>query len=101
MKVLEEIVKKTEEKVDKSAEILQSILASAAEDDGEFLVPLSVTKAAAMRAAMIERASKLDESFLSTVNAVSFIFQSLSIFNATYFSSSGLVRAPRLALLEW
>ena len=45
MTTLDVIVRRTEEQVDTSAETLQSILAVAAEDDGEFLVPLSAEKA--------------------------------------------------------
>jgi hypothetical protein len=69
MASLETIVNKTEEKVDKSSEALQAILKAAAEDDGEFLVPLSLAKSAALRGAMLERSGQLDEPFLATVNA--------------------------------
>lgn len=40
------IVQRTEEKVDAGAQVLQGILKAGAEDDGEFLVPLSNAKAA-------------------------------------------------------
>jgi len=70
---LEVIVQRTEEKVDAKAELLQEVLKAAAEDDGEFLVPLSSEKWAALRGAMREASEAapgaLDESFLSTVNA--------------------------------
>jgi hypothetical protein len=69
MTTLDVIVRRTEEQVDTSAETLQSILAVAAEDDGEFLVPLSAEKALALRAAVLERTAVLDDGFLSTVNA--------------------------------
>ena len=69
MTTLDVIVRRTEEQVDTSAETLQSILAVAAEDDGEFLVPLSAEKALAFRAAVLERTAVLDDGFLSTVNA--------------------------------
>jgi len=70
---LEVIVQRTEEKVDTSAELLQEVLKSAAEDDGEFLVPLAPDKRQALRESMRDAleadAQALDESFLSTVNA--------------------------------
>ena len=69
MTTLDVIVRRTEEQADTSAETLQSILAVAAEEDGEFLVPLSAAKALALRAAILERLQVLDDSFLSTVNA--------------------------------
>ena len=69
MTTLDVIVRRTEEQVDTSAETLQSILSAAAEEDGEFLVPLSAAKALALRAAVLERAPVLDDGFLSTVNA--------------------------------
>lgn len=69
MTTLDVIVRRTEEQADTSAETLQSILAVAAEEDGEFLVPLSAAKALALRAAVLERMPVLDDSFLSTVNA--------------------------------
>ena len=71
MTTLEVIVQRTEEKVDISTDTLQTILKAAAEDDGEFLVPLSLEKWLAMRnaAASCRDKALLDESFLSTVNA--------------------------------
>jgi len=69
MSTLEVIVQRTEEKVDAGASLLQDILKAGAEDDGEFLVPLSNAKAAAMRAAVVAQGAALDEAFLSTVNA--------------------------------
>jgi hypothetical protein len=69
MTTLEVIVQKTEEKSDVASETLQSILACGAEDDGEFLVPLSPLKSASLRQAAKERLKVMDEAFLSTVNA--------------------------------
>ena len=92
MNTLEVIVQRTEEKVDSASGLLQSILTSAAEDDGEFLVPLSADKAAALREVSASHApvptcphmtnlhstfiqalgtnrASLDESFLSTTQA--------------------------------
>lgn len=69
MSALETIVTKTEEKVDTATELLQAILASAAEDDGEFLVPLSDSKKASLRSSVLSNLGSLDESFIATVNA--------------------------------
>jgi len=64
------VVSTAEDKMDDRAEILTSILQSAAETDGEFLVPLSPQRLAAMRDAMEEvDSAMLDEAFLTTVDA--------------------------------
>lgn len=69
MNALEVIMQKTDERIGTASETLQSILASAAEENGEFLVPLSEAKVADLRKAVTERAAVLDETFLSTANA--------------------------------
>eukprot|EP00622_Pseudochattonella_farcimen_P000343 FR734809.1.p1 GENE.FR734809.1~~FR734809.1.p1 ORF type:complete len:226 (+),score=34.61 FR734809.1:2-679(+) len=66
---LEVIVQRTEERVDSASELLQGILKTAAEEDGEFMVPLSAAKAQATRQAVLDNKSVMDDSFLSTVNA--------------------------------
>jgi len=69
MTTLDVIVQRTEEKGDVAGSTLQSLLSFAAEEDGEFMVPLSSEKSKAMRAAAKERLGVMDDAFLSTVNA--------------------------------
>lgn len=46
---------RTEERMDDSADVVQKVLAAAAEGNGEFELPLKPARVAAMRAALMER----------------------------------------------
>lgn len=65
------IVEVAEARMDDASDVLQRIVAEAAEADGEFLVPLSAAKFAAMQAAAFARFDDgvLDEGVLATVDA--------------------------------
>jgi len=65
------IVESAEEKLDDASDVLQTIVVAAAEDDGEFLVPLSAERFAALQEAVDARVvdGSLGESVLSTVDA--------------------------------
>lgn len=69
VKTLNVLVESTEDKMDVAAKTLQQVLSAAAEDDGEFLVPLSAEKRDALKAAVTDNFSTLDQTFLSTVNS--------------------------------
>eukprot|EP00630_Chrysocystis_fragilis_P004744 CAMPEP_0197389334 /NCGR_PEP_ID=MMETSP1165-20131217/1637_1 /TAXON_ID=284809 /ORGANISM="Chrysocystis fragilis, Strain CCMP3189" /LENGTH=335 /DNA_ID=CAMNT_0042914741 /DNA_START=11 /DNA_END=1016 /DNA_ORIENTATION=- len=64
---LSAVVERTSAKLDDASQRLADVIASAAEEDGEFLVPLSAEKSAALKAAVA--AADVDEAVLSTVNA--------------------------------
>ena len=68
---LEAVVSSTEDKLDNRAKTVEDVVKAASEpDSGEFLVPLSEDRLAAMRAAFGEIPPEdLDEGFLSTVDA--------------------------------
>lgn len=69
VKTLEAVVAQGEERMDEQATTLETILRAAAEDDGEFLVPLSADKLAGLREAVAANytAGLLDEAFLQMV----------------------------------
>ncbi|CAM9399391.1 unnamed protein product [Choristocarpus tenellus] len=67
--ILEELVNFAEEKMDDSATILQIIVTSAAEENGEFLVPLSDDRLAALRHSIRIHGDSLDSNFLATAQA--------------------------------
>ena len=46
---------RTEERMDDSADVVQQVLAAAAEPNGEFELPLKPHRIQAMRAALVER----------------------------------------------
>ena len=64
VKTLEAVVAQGEERMDEQATTLETILRAAAEDDGEFLVPLSADKLAGLREAVAANytAGLLDEA---------------------------------------
>ncbi|EKX32871.1 hypothetical protein GUITHDRAFT_120938 [Guillardia theta CCMP2712] len=67
---LEVVVQRTEEKLDDAAELIQGILSSAAEPNGEFIVPLKADKINTMRKKVSEKKQNLgDEGVLATVFA--------------------------------
>lgn len=66
---LEVVVQRTEERMDDSADVVQKVLAAAAEDNGEFELPLKPERVQAMRAALIERRQLVDEGVLSCIFA--------------------------------
>ena len=65
------IVESAEEKLDDASDVLQAVVVSAAEPDGEFLVPLSNERFAALQAEVNARVDdrSLGEGVLSTVDA--------------------------------
>ncbi|GBG65117.1 hypothetical protein CBR_g49480 [Chara braunii] len=69
MNVVERLVKKTEEKMDDSSSILQRIMSSAAEQNGDFVVPMTKDSVQRLRQAIHESSSRLDESLLAQVGA--------------------------------
>jgi len=66
---LEVVVERTEERMDDSAEVVQQVLAAAAEADGQFELPLKPERVEAMRAALLERRQLVDEGVLSCLFA--------------------------------
>eukprot|EP00904_Undaria_pinnatifida_P003849 jgi/Undpi1/13465/HiC_scaffold_8.g03124.m1 len=65
--VLEKLVRFTEDKVGDSSSLLEIIITSAAEKNGEFLMPLSADRHAALRQSVKIHRDQLDEIFLATV----------------------------------
>jgi hypothetical protein len=63
---LEVVVKRTEEKMDSSSKLIQDIVSEAAEPNGEFIVPLSAARVAAMRARILKNMDAIDDGMLST-----------------------------------
>ncbi len=61
MKIVDAVVKRTNADVSDSAKVLQDILAAAANERGEWELPLSQEKTAAMRQALEERSDHLNE----------------------------------------
>ncbi len=66
---LEAVMARTEERMDGAASLVQSIVATAAEANGEFAVPLSAERVAAMRSEIVKQKEQIDEGILSTVFA--------------------------------
>jgi len=67
---LEAVVSTTEDRLDERATNVQDIVKAAAEPNGEFLVPLTPERIAAMRTSLQSiDSTSLDEGFLSTVDA--------------------------------
>lgn len=52
-----------------SGEVLTEVLTAAAEEDGQWELPLRAEKLAAMRDVMIAQAARLDEAFLGSAFA--------------------------------
>ncbi|CAM9708755.1 unnamed protein product [Ectocarpus sp. 12 AP-2014] len=67
--VLERLVEFAEEKMDDSSSLLQIVVTSAAEKNGEFLVPLSEERLTALRQSIRIHRDQLDNNFLATVQA--------------------------------
>eukprot|EP00752_Nemacystus_decipiens_P008877 g7922.t1 len=67
--VLEKLVKFAEEKMDDSSSLLQIVVTSAAEKNGEFLVPLSEERLTSLRQSIKIHRDQLDNNFLATVQA--------------------------------
>ncbi|CAN0375808.1 unnamed protein product [Pylaiella littoralis] len=67
--VLETLVEFAEEKMDDSSSLLQIVVTSAAEKNGEFLVPLSEERLTALRQSIKIHRDQLDNNFLATVQA--------------------------------
>lgn len=66
MQILDALVKKTDEQLTDSSEVLQEILIAGADDNGQWEVPLSDSKMESMRLVMDSRADQLDEALLSS-----------------------------------
>jgi len=66
---LEAVMARTEEKMDDASELVQTLLSSAAEENGEFDVPLKPERVAFMRAKVKEQRELIDEGILATVFA--------------------------------
>ena len=71
LKTLTVVVESAEQKIDDSSAILQEVVASCAEPDGEFLVPLSEERFSSLQKAVWTKmeAGELGEIALSTVDA--------------------------------
>mmetsp|Transcript_38734 Transcript_38734/g.75746 ORF Transcript_38734/g.75746 Transcript_38734/m.75746 type:complete len:325 (+) Transcript_38734:1-975(+) len=66
---LEAVLARTEEKMDDASELVQMLLASAAEENGEFDVPLKPERVAFMRNKVKEQREAIDEGILATIFA--------------------------------
>lgn len=66
MQILDALVKKTDEQLTDSSEVLQEILIAGADENGQWEVPLSDSKMESMRLVMDSRADQLDEALLSS-----------------------------------
>lgn len=69
MILVEAIVKRTNMKMTDSASVLQEIVKAAADERGEWHLPLTAQQQAAMKQAMEERSEHLDEALLSNAYA--------------------------------
>ncbi|KAF8069580.1 PUR3 [Scenedesmus sp. PABB004] len=65
MLLVDAMVRQTEQSLNDSAAVLQEVLKAAADDKGEWYVPLDSAQVAAVRAALEKHASRLDEALLS------------------------------------
>ena len=61
MRIVDAVVKKTNADVSDSAKVLQDILAAAANERGEWELPLTPEKTAAMKKALEDRSDHLSE----------------------------------------
>eukprot|EP00638_Chattonella_subsalsa_P002196 CAMPEP_0117760672 /NCGR_PEP_ID=MMETSP0947-20121206/16779_1 /TAXON_ID=44440 /ORGANISM="Chattonella subsalsa, Strain CCMP2191" /LENGTH=266 /DNA_ID=CAMNT_0005581427 /DNA_START=200 /DNA_END=1000 /DNA_ORIENTATION=- len=66
--ILEELLKVAENQMDKASKVVEAIVVSAAEKDGQFLVPLSAERKQAMKQVVEQFSEELDDNFLSTVS---------------------------------
>jgi hypothetical protein len=69
MQLVDAMVRTTNDQLSESAALLQTILRAAADDNGEWALPLPADRLAAMRRAMDENEAKLDEALLSNAFA--------------------------------
>lgn len=69
MLLVDALVKEAEGQMSQSSEVLTEVLTAAAEDNGEWELPLRAEKLAAMRQVMQNRAESLDEAFLGSAFA--------------------------------
>ncbi|CAM9544118.1 unnamed protein product [Chrysoparadoxa australica] len=69
VEVLQAVTKEVESRLDTSSELVQIVLSSCAEKDGEFLLPLSAERLAGLRQSMQLHWDDVDDNFLSTVQA--------------------------------
>ncbi|CAM9692067.1 unnamed protein product [Discosporangium mesarthrocarpum] len=67
--VLNRLVDFAEEKLDESSSLVNIVVSSAAEPDGEFLVPLSEERLSALRQSVKIHSDSIDNNFLATVNS--------------------------------
>lgn len=65
MILVDTMVKQTEQQLNDSAAVLQDILKAAADDKGEWYLPLDPAQVTAVRAALDKHADRLDEAMLS------------------------------------
>lgn len=69
MTLVQELVKASEGQMEESSQVLQDILVAAADERGEWVVPLSKSSMDAMNKAMDENVDKVDEAVLSNAFA--------------------------------
>ncbi|CAD7700629.1 unnamed protein product [Ostreobium quekettii] len=69
MALVDAIVKKADEQITDSAEVLQKILKAAADESGNWHVPLTPKEISALDQALIENAEHIDEALLSNAFA--------------------------------
>lgn len=69
MLLVDAMLKKSERELEDSSKVLQDILAAAADDRGEWYLPLTTIQVAALRAAMERHKDRLDEALLSNAFA--------------------------------
>eukprot|EP00518_Triparma_eleuthera_P005585 CAMPEP_0182467734 /NCGR_PEP_ID=MMETSP1319-20130603/14471_1 /TAXON_ID=172717 /ORGANISM="Bolidomonas pacifica, Strain RCC208" /LENGTH=320 /DNA_ID=CAMNT_0024667857 /DNA_START=57 /DNA_END=1016 /DNA_ORIENTATION=+ len=67
---LQAVVETSERKLDERAEAVEAVVKAAAEDDGEFMVPLSAARRSSLMSAVASLpASDRDETFVATVDS--------------------------------
>lgn len=69
MKLVQAALSKTEAQLADSSKVLQAILTSAADENGEWYLPLTPSQVSAMRSALDAHADRLDEALLSNAFA--------------------------------
>eukprot|EP00878_Enallax_costatus_P011323 GHUV01011820.1.p1 GENE.GHUV01011820.1~~GHUV01011820.1.p1 ORF type:complete len:248 (+),score=70.57 GHUV01011820.1:143-886(+) len=65
MLLVDAMVKQTEQKLNDSAAVLQEVLKAAADENGEWYLPLDANQVSSVRAALDKYADRLDEGLLS------------------------------------
>jgi len=66
---VEQLLKTAESKLDKDAEVVQDLMRTAADENGEFSVPIPPAQLAAVRSAVQEKLGVLDDAFVGTLEA--------------------------------